>query len=93
MLLHLSVSHSVHRGACVAGGGMRGRRDCMVGDMRGRGGMAGGCAWWGVCMAGGVHGEGHAWQGVQGRGRAWQIPRDTVNERAVADIKQGQYQT
>ena len=41
---HLSVSHSVHRGAGVAG------EVC----------MAGGHAWQGACMAGGAHGGGHA---------------------------------
>ena len=25
--------------------------------------MAGGCAWWGVCMVGGMHDRGHTWQG------------------------------
>ena len=37
--------------------------------------------WGGTCVAGG-----HAWHGgraSQGEERAWQIPRDTVNERAV----------
>ena len=43
-------------GACVAEGVMRGR-----GHSRG--------AWQGVCMAGGVHGRGCAWQGgMCGRG-------------------------
>ena len=44
----------------------------------------------GVCMAGGVRGRGHAWQGVRGRGacvagggHVCQILRDTVNEWAV----------
>ena len=53
--------------------------------------MAGGHAWWGVCMAGGIHGRGCAWQGacveggihgggMLGRGgHAWHM----VNERAV----------
>ena len=31
-----------------------------------------GCAWQGVCMAGGLRGGGHAWQGVHGGGHAWQ---------------------
>ena len=44
-------------------GGVHGRGAC----------MAGGHAWQGVCVAGGVHGG----------GCAWQILRDTVNERAV----------
>ena len=39
-------------------GGMRGRRVCMVGVR----------AWWGVCMAGGMRGRGHAWWGVHDRG-------------------------
>ena len=44
-------------GACVAVGGMCG---------------SGGHVWqWGVCMAGGVHGTGHAW-GVCGGGHVWQ---------------------
>ena len=25
--------------------------------------LSGGCAWWGMCMAGGVHGRRHAWWG------------------------------
>ena len=88
MFLHLSVSHSVQGGACVAEGA------CMVGGMCGRGVcmgrgacMAGGGHAWqgGACMAeGNVHGRGacaaggHAWQGgihgggVHGRGCAWQ---------------------
>ena len=46
MFLHLSVSHSVHRGACVAGGGHA---------------WQGGNVWQGACMAGGMHDRGHAW--------------------------------
>ena len=59
MFLHLSVSHSVHRGgACVA----RGR--AWQGVCMARGAyMAGG-----TCMAGG----GHVWQeGMHGRGHVW----------------------
>ena len=65
IFLHLSVSHSVHRGACmvVVVGGMHGRGCVWLGSC-----MAGGCAWQGVwpeaCMAGGVHGGGCAWQGA-----------------------------
>ena len=36
MFLHLSVSHSVHREACVAGG-MHGRGACVERGMHGRG--------------------------------------------------------
>ena len=41
----------VKGGACVekGGGGMRGE---------------GRCPWQGRCVAGGIHGRGHAWQGV-----------------------------
>ena len=81
MFLHLSVSHSVHGGACMAGG-MCGRGHvwqgaCVAGDggVHGRGAcMAGGHAW-----QGGMHGRGasvaggHLWQGgICGRGCAWQ---------------------
>ena len=50
MFLHVSVSHSVHRGACMVVGGMHG---CW-GGMRG----CGGHAWLlgGGLVAGGVHG-------------------------------------
>ena len=51
MFLHLSVSHSVHRGACVAGG-MCGGGACVVGGMHSRG-MHGR----GACMAGGMCGR------------------------------------
>ena len=51
MFLHLSVSHSVHRGACVAGAVRMWRGACVVG----------GCAWQGACVAeGGVCGRGCA---------------------------------
>ena len=53
--LHLSVSHSVHRGVCMAGG-MHGRGVCVWQGAC----MAGVC----VCVAGGMHGRGHVWQGV-----------------------------
>ena len=57
MFLHLSVSHSVHRGgACVAGG------YAWQGVMCGRGGHA--CR--GVCVAGGVHGRGRGMHGRRG---------------------------
>ena len=59
MLLHLSVSHSVH------GGGMFGRGAC----------VARGHAWQGgamhdrvrACMTGSMHDRGHAWHRVHGR--------------------------
>ena len=36
----------------------------MTGGVHGRGAcVAGGHAWWGTCMAGGMHGKGHAWWG------------------------------
>ena len=65
MFLHLSVSHSVHRRACMAGdvhGGVV-HGAWVVGGMGGRG-----RAWWGACvvgacMAGAMHGGGHVWQG------------------------------
>ena len=41
MFLHLSVGHSVHGGACVAG------------SMHGGGMHGGGCAWQGVCVVDG----------------------------------------
>ena len=55
MFLHVSVSHSVHMGMCMAGGG----------DMHGGGHALGVCAWlggmhgWGACVDGG-----HAWPGA-----------------------------
>ena len=68
MFLHLSVSHSVHKGgAYVAVGGMRGQG----GSMHGRGvWMAGGVHGRGMCMAGGMYGRGgmHGWGGMHGRG-------------------------
>ena len=73
------MTGGVHgKGACMAGGHMCGGGAC----------MAGGHVWWGACVVGGcMHGGGHAWQGAcvvgVGWGCAWQIPRDTVNERAV----------
>ena len=58
MFLHLSVSHSVHRGACVAGG-VHGRGQlwrggvCDQGVCVWPGGMHGwGCALRGACMVG-----------------------------------------
>ena len=47
---------------------------------QGVGCMAGGACVAGACVAKGVHGGGAC---VVGGGCAWQIPRDTVNERAV----------
>ena len=47
-------------GVCVVGGCDDGH--VRQRDMSGRGGPV----WWGVCMVGGMHGRGHAWQG-----RAW----------------------
>ena len=80
------------RRACMTGGVHGGGHVWQRGSMHGRGvfvavgcvageGMCDrGCAWWGRCMAGGMHGG-----GMCGRGACmpWQIPRDTVNERAV----------
>ena len=53
MFSHLSVSHSVHRGVCVAGG-VRGGEHAWWGHiyMHGRGVCVRGCAWQRVCMAG-----------------------------------------
>ena len=90
MFLHLSVcpQGGMHGGgACMAGGmhgrghvwkgGMRGKGVCMVGGMCGRGAyMAGG-----VCGRRGKHGGGGG--GMHGMHAPQQIPRDTVNERAV----------
>ena len=70
MFLHLSVSHSVHKGgACVADGG-----HAWQGGMHGRGA----CVVGGACVAvgGGMHGRGvcmvgvcvHGWGGMCGRG-------------------------
>ena len=65
---------SVHRGACMAGGGVRGRGACMAGR---------------VCVVGGMHGRGvcvarGAWQGgMHATCTPWHILRDSVNERAV----------
>ena len=61
----------VFTGVCMStGGGMH------EGGVHGRGGMhGGGCLW-----QGGMHGIGAC---VAGGGPSWQIPRDTVNERAV----------
>ena len=65
MFLHLSVSHSVHRGVCVAGVDVHGRGACMVGAF-----MVGGSAWQGHASQGGMCGRGacitgrHAWQGA-----------------------------
>ena len=83
MFLHLSVSHSVHRGwhvwwgVCVAGGGC-GRGTCVAGGHAWQGGMCGrGCEWQGgmcgregACMAGGMHGRGCMAGGMRGRGGA-----------------------
>ena len=86
MFLHVSVSHSVHRGACVAAGGHAwlwgGMHSCQGVCMVG-GGMHG----WGACMVaeghvwllGGVHG----WGGMHGcwgmcmvvGGHAWDMMR------------------
>ena len=76
MFLHLSVSHSVHRGVCmaevfVAGrghvwqGGHAWQGACMAGDMRGRGHVCQrGIHGRGACMAEGVCVVGHAWSGA-----------------------------
>ena len=81
MFLHLSLSHSVHRGgsmhgrgawvaggACVAGGHVWQGGEWWEVSMAGGACMAGEHAWWGVFMAGGMHGR----TGVCGRGCAWQ---------------------
>ena len=43
---------------------------CGKGDMHGKGACmaGGGHVWWGVCVTGGMHGGGHAWQW----GHVWQ---------------------
>ena len=75
MFLHLSVSHSVHRGGGRAWQGVvSGQGDvhgwgqggvCGGGGHAWQGGMhGGGHAWQGTCMVGGMHVGGHAWQGV-----------------------------
>ena len=86
MFLHLSVSHSVHRGgrawlrgACVVVGGcvIAGRHAWLRGMCVVMGGMhgCGECAWlWGVCMVvGGMHGcgGGHVW--LQGSAWLWGV--------------------
>ena len=57
MFSQACVKNSVHRG-----GAWQGHR-VWCGGMHGRV-----CAWWGACMAGGMHGGGH----VCGEGHAWQ---------------------
>ena len=74
---------------------MRNRGCVWQGGVRG-GGHAGGHAWQGVCIAGGMYGEGACMAGVYGRGimhgrggrGAWQILRDTVNERVVRILRE-----
>ena len=64
MFLHVSVSHSVHRGACVVAGGC-----CVVAGgvvVRGHAwlwGVVRGCGGGHVWLQGGIHGcgGGHAW--------------------------------
>ena len=61
--------------------------------MAGGAGMAGGRAWQGACMVGGMHGRRHVWQGecawqggIRGGGACMADTTrygDTVNERAV----------
>ena len=59
MFSHLSVSHSAHKGACMAMG-VHGRVACISGQGR--------HVWWG-----GMHGRGCVWQGgMHGREHAWQ---------------------
>ena len=62
MFLHLSVSHSVHRGGRAWQGGMHGRGACVAGGVHGVGAcvaegacMVGACMAEGACMAGGMH--------------------------------------
>ena len=87
MFLHLSVSHSVHRGGGRAWQeGMHGGWACMVGGVRSRGGMCGR----GACMVGGVCGRGWACMAggacVVGGVHAMHAPshtlRDTVGQCA-----------
>ena len=88
-LQFFTVSHSVDRGACMAGGGGM----CGGGHVW-QGVCVAGHAWKGACVVGGMCGgrcawQGHAWWGyVCGRGMHGthgprQILRDTVNERVV----------
>ena len=75
MFSQVCVKNSVHRGC------MCGRGHALQGGENGTfvaGGMHGGHAWQGVCMAGwgvhgggGMHGRGHD-GGMHGRGHAWQ---------------------
>ena len=82
----LSTGGHVCQGVCMAGGHVW-QGACMAGGVHGKGAcMARGRAWQGGmhrrgCVAGGMHGRGCAWWG--GACMPWQIPRDTVNERAV----------
>ena len=83
IFLHLSVSHSVHKGgrawqggACMACGGVQG-----TGGMCGRGAcMVGGGGVW----QGGMHERGCMWQGgMWGTHTPHQILQDMVNEQGV----------
>ena len=75
------VCHSVHKGGMHGGGvhgGVHGGGQAwgmlVVGGMCGGGAWRGACmaggvrcrerAWWGTCVVGGMHGRGHVWQGV-----------------------------
>ena len=73
------------RGTCMVGacvGGMCGRGAGMARGVWQGGACVVGHAWQGACMAGGMHGRGHAWQGacvgcvcgrgMHGRGHMWQ---------------------
>ena len=73
MFLHLSVSHSVHRGwgACMVKGACEVKRESVHGKgvCVAKGGMhgeVGACVAGGACVVGGVHDR-----GMTGRGHAW----------------------
>ena len=89
-----SQGGDVHSRGCAWREGVRGRGVCVAGRHAWQGVwqgvcMVGGVHGGGACVVGGVWQERCVWQGgVRGRGAcmmggAWQIPRDTVNERAV----------
>ena len=94
MFLHLSVSHSVHRGHAWQEG-MHGRGACVAGGHAWQGhawqgacivmghALQGGHVWQGegVCMAGRMHARGHAWCGVHAtHASSPKTPRDMVSQ-------------
>ena len=89
MCLHLSVSHSVHGGACVARGA------CVAGGHVWRGV----CAWHkGACVAGGMHdwacvAGGHAWQGACMVGRCACHAHPPTLRHTVSQCAGGTYPT